>query len=363
MSENELVHDPRSTELTIGADQAGFTDVQLSVLRQLGVEDAPEGDIQLFFHQAKRTGLDPFHKQIYMIGRRTNIKRFDEDSRQWVDNWQTVYTIQTGIDGYRVLGHRTARNRGDEVEVKAPLWRGRTTGWDDVWLGAADNPPAAAKVCIVVNGQSYVATAMYAEYVQTSGRGDNEKPNKMWRKMPANQLAKCAEAAAWRLAYPSDFSGMVLEDAVQVIDEHGDVVETATRTRVETARGGGGLRARLEAKKAKAGAESVTVDAETPAAEPETPAVVDVELEPDAAPAAEGKPGRSTKAALLDELADALDAAKIGSDAERGAFLSERVGRELTGFDDMRIAEIRNVLEYLAAGNVQGGDVAPAADK
>jgi hypothetical protein len=45
----------------------------------------------------------------------------------------------------------------------------------------------------------------------------------MWSKMPANQLAKCAESACWRKAYPWDFSGLVLEDARQVID--GEYVE------------------------------------------------------------------------------------------------------------------------------------------
>jgi hypothetical protein len=33
------------------------------------VENAGNGDLAVFFHQAVRTGLDPFAKQIYMIGR------------------------------------------------------------------------------------------------------------------------------------------------------------------------------------------------------------------------------------------------------------------------------------------------------
>ncbi|MFI2216559.1 recombinase RecT [Rhodococcus sp. NPDC019627] len=344
MSENEATStdvelvDARSTELTITPDQASFTEAQLSVLRQLGVENAPAGDIDLFFHQAKRTGLDPFAKQIYMIGRRTNQKKFDDASRKWVDNWVTVYTIQTGIDGYRVLGHRTARARGDELEVMAPLWRGRDTGWDDVWLG--NGPPAAAKVCIVVNGMKYVATALYSEYVQTSGSGDNVRPNSMWRKMPANQLAKCAEAAAWRLAYPSDFSGMVLEDAVQVIDEHGALVET--RTRVESRRGAAGLRERMLARKA---AEAAAIDqAADPAPSPSEDSGPAAEAET-SKPAAEPDTGK--RADLLHAALRRMEDAGYATDEQRGAFLTGQLGRAVNSWDDVTTAELADVVVLL----------------
>jgi len=63
-----------SSELAIRPDQLNFTAPQLAALRQLGVENAPEGDLALFFHLAKRSGLDPFARQIHMIGRKTKIK-------------------------------------------------------------------------------------------------------------------------------------------------------------------------------------------------------------------------------------------------------------------------------------------------
>lgn len=328
---DEIAVRSTSTDLTITAEQSTFNDRQLTVLRSLGIdEEAPAGDVDLFFHQAKRTGLDPFAKQIYMIGRRTNVKRWDPDKRQKVDNWVTKYTIQTGIDGYRVLGHRTADARGDELEVLEPLWCGKDGKWSDAWMGPG--PPAAAKITILVNGRRFVATALYAEYVQTYESGGEQVPNSMWRKMPGNQTAKCAEAAAWRLAYPADFSGMVLEDAVQVIDETGDRVTAPARVRVESRRGGSGLRERLAAKRAaEAAGPAAETESSKPAAEPD-----DVDA-------------RLARSQQIERVRIALGQAGYSTDDERGAFLADQLGRTLTGFDDMTDDELGDVLALLEA--------------
>lgn len=206
-----------SSELAILPDQLNFTAPQLAALRQLGVENAPEGDLALFFHLAKRSGLDPFAKQIHMIGRRTKIKVYDPQRRQQVDDWVMKYTVQTGIDGYRVLGNRCAEERQDELDQDEPLWCGKDRQWVDAWVDA-ETPPAAAKFVIRKNGKPLCGTVMYAEYLQTDWNGN---PNSTWKKRPAGQLAKCAEALAWRMAYPQDFSGIQLEDAAQVIEPDG----------------------------------------------------------------------------------------------------------------------------------------------
>lgn len=338
---DELAVRAASTDLMITAEQSAFNDRQLTVLRSLGIdEDAPAGDVDLFFHQAKRTGLDPFAKQIYMIGRRTNIKKWNPETRKKEDNWVTKYTIQTGIDGYRVLGHRTADARGDELEVLEPLWCGKDGKWSDAWMGPG--PPVAAKITVLVNGRRFVATALYAEYVQTYESGGEQVPNSMWRKMPGNQTAKCAEAAAWRLAYPADFSGMVLEDAVQVIDENGERVASPARVRVESRRGGAGLRDRLAAKRAQAAEDS------GPAAETES-----------SKPAAEPlqDPGMEVQRVRLEtHVAGALGKAGYTTDEERGAYLADQLGRPLTSWADVTDAELGDVLAVLEANAAAAGE-------
>jgi phage recombination protein Bet len=323
-----------TTELSIEAEQAAFTDAQIAAVRRMaGVEDVPEPEIAAFFHQCKRTGLDPFAKQIYLIAR---TKRKKVGPKEWVDDGHT-FTIQTGIDGYRVLGHRVARARGDELAIPSVEWRSKTIGWEDSWLD--ELPPAAARATIVVNGNTYTATAMYSEFVQLTGSGDYAKPNSMWAKMPANQLAKCAESAAWRLAYPNDFAGLVLEDAVQVIDESGASVRQDAPARRQTRAGGRGV----------AGIRSA-IAANKP--EPEPAAVV----ERDKPVRNQGPHIEAPSQAALDELSDALDEAGITGDAERGAYLSEKVGRELSSWEDMSANDVDQVTaivqKQVAAGKV-----------
>lgn len=247
-TELDLIHDGNGrtvatrgatrSEIALGPDQTSWTPKQVAALRQLGIEDAPEGDLEVFFHVCRTTGLDPFRKQIYMIGRKTKVKVYNERLDREVEDWTTKYTIQTGIDGFRRNGQKAAKREGTAIRTDGPYWQGEDgNGWQDVWLGA--RPPAAAKFVIFRDGEAHTGIAMYREFVQL--RPGTTNPNSMWAKMPANQLAKCAEAQAWRRAYPDDFSGMQLEDAAQVIDSDGTPVPvTAQRAASGDGRSTGG---------------------------------------------------------------------------------------------------------------------------
>jgi hypothetical protein len=89
--------------LALEPDQYEFTGAQKQALVHIGIENATDGDLQVFLHVCKRTGLDPFAKQIYMIGRADRQKVGGE----WTEVG-TKWTIQTGIDGFRLIGRRAA---------------------------------------------------------------------------------------------------------------------------------------------------------------------------------------------------------------------------------------------------------------
>lgn len=226
-----------STGLAIRPEQTTFTEVQRAALRQLGIEDASDADVMVFFHHCQRTGLDPFLKQVHMVARKTMVKVYDERTSKQVERWVNKWTIQTGIDGYRVMGERLAAERDDDVEVEDPMWCGKDGVWHDVWLDET-HPPVAAKCTIIKNGKRRTAIAKYAEYVQTVKIDGKYVPNSMWSKMPSNQIGKCSEAAAWRKAYPQDFSGLILEDAAHTVID-GEVEPEKPRRR---AGGNAGLR-------------------------------------------------------------------------------------------------------------------------
>lgn len=220
------VREAPGSDLLIAPGQTMFSDVQVAALRQLGVEDVPEGDLRVFFHQCVRLGLDPFTRQIYLIGRDENKQ--DPRTKQWIK--VKKYTIQTAIDGYRVVARRAAERAGVELSYEGdPMWCGPDGKWKPIWVGP--NPPAAARIVVTRGGERFPGVAMYHEFVQMAGGKDNPRPNSMWSKMPAHMLMKCATAAALRSAFPHDLSGIYIDEEMpyQVIDSDGAPVQVKRR--------------------------------------------------------------------------------------------------------------------------------------
>lgn len=215
-----------SSALAIADGQSTWTQQQLSTLEQLGLSGAGDGDLAVFFHQSVRTGLDPFAKQIYMIARRERV--LDPATDQWVSVQK--WTIQTGIDGYRLVARRAADRAGQQLTYEDTLWCGPDGVWRDVWL--AQTPPLAAKVVVYRGAERFSAVAHWPEYVQTKSNGD---ANSMWSKMGRNQLAKCAEALALRKAFPQDLSGIYTDDEMGQADARQEQLIAAEAERADRA--------------------------------------------------------------------------------------------------------------------------------
>jgi phage recombination protein Bet len=195
--------------LTVATNQDFWDDKQLAALKQIGLENAPKGELGVFLHYCQRTGLDPFARQIYMISRGGK------------------YTIQASIDGLRIVAQRSGKYGG---QTKT-LWCGADGVWKDVWLEST--PPVAAMVGVYVLGNEHptYATAKFDSYaVSYSG-----KLSGLWAKMPDLMIAKCAEALALRKAFPQDLSGVYTSEEMEQVDTHAKpaIAKPAEQTHTE----------------------------------------------------------------------------------------------------------------------------------
>lgn len=201
-----------SQALTISPKQTSFTQTQLAALQHLGIDQADKGDLDVFMHYCQRTGLDPFSRQIYMIGR--NVRQ----GNQWVRRW----TIQTSIDGARLIARRVADKSGAPYSTEGPFWCDADGNWADVWL--KPTPPAAAKYVVLYKGGSFTGIARFDAYKAVNKK--NEVIG-LWEKMADTMLAKCAEMLALRKAFPQDMSGLYVSEEMQQADNAAPVTVRA----------------------------------------------------------------------------------------------------------------------------------------
>ncbi|MFE4535787.1 recombinase RecT [Streptomyces scopuliridis] len=217
----------RPSAIVLRADQDEFDHKQLSTLALIspGLANAPRGHLAMFFHYCVRTGLDPFARQIYMIGR-TNWKAADNP-----DEPEKTWTIQTGIDGFRTVAHRAAAKAGESISYEDTVYYDSEGNAHEVWLSKAY--PSAVKVTVVRGTARFPFIARWDEFAPTyyDRKSSAYVVAKMWQQMPAHMLRKCAEAGSLRMAAPQDLSGVYVDEEMARADSEAVVREAEEATR------------------------------------------------------------------------------------------------------------------------------------
>lgn len=187
-----------------GGISVQLSDSQLSLLKNTVAAGCDNNQFDLFTAVCANTGLDPFARQIFPVLRKNRREN------------RTDMTIQVGIDGLRLIAQRTG-----EYEGQGPLeWCGNDGKWVDIWLKS--EPPAAARASVYRAGfrEPLVRTVLYKSYCQSY----DGKPTGLWKTMGEHMLAKCAEAAAIRAAFPQETSGIYTRDEMMQADNR-DVID------------------------------------------------------------------------------------------------------------------------------------------
>ncbi len=137
-------------------------------------DGAPEHEIDRFMHMAESLGMNPVHRQIYL--------------RSYNDRDQgEVWQIVCGIDGYRAAAERTGLRAG--LRSKAITEGGKWVGYEVTVLKRVPGRDIV---------DEYPANAFFEEYAAYGKYG----LTRFWKEKPRLMTEKCAEALAYRRAFP-----------------------------------------------------------------------------------------------------------------------------------------------------------------
>lgn len=157
-----------------------------------------------FARVSQASGLDPAKREVYAIFRNT---------RQPDGTYKPKMSIQTGIDGLRVVAERSGKYAGSkepEFEYDSDYKIMVNVG------GVPRQMPNKARVTVLkLIGKQIVETTRTARWEEFY---PGDKMGQMWQKMPEVMLGKVAEAQALRAAFPNNTTGLYIEEEMAQAD-------------------------------------------------------------------------------------------------------------------------------------------------
>lgn len=178
--------------------QGSFNQNQIQILKNSICKGLTNDEFEVFLMACSKTQLDPFMKQIYALKRK---------SKKPDGTWGEIMTIQTGIDGYRLIAERT--------EKYAP---GEKPSFEYDESGNLVEATAYIKK-MTKDGTWHVVSC--SAHIDDYCQKKDGKAMGQWATMPRIMLAKCAEALALRKAFPAEMSGIYTKEEMDQSDNNG----------------------------------------------------------------------------------------------------------------------------------------------
>ena len=169
---------------------------------------ADQKEVALFLAHCAAHKLDPFTKEAYLIKYDpskpasivTNYNVFNQRAQRFPD----YRGIEDGVVFLSADG-KVRHRKGSAVYTRQPLNEVLLGGWAKVYREGME--------------PVYVELAL-SDY--STGRSK-------WKSSPGLMINKCAKAAAWRTAYPSEFNGMYAAEEMDQAQEGSVEVEAEVR--------------------------------------------------------------------------------------------------------------------------------------
>lgn len=181
-----------------------FSSKHVEILKNTTCKGLTQYEFEVFLMTCERTKLDPFMKQIHAVKRKETM------------------TIQTGIDGYRLIAERT--------HCYAP---GPETTYTFRKDGSLESATAYVKKLTTKDGTWHIvsATAYFDEYCQiyTDRQTGDRRPMGLWGTMPKTMLSKCAESVALRKAFPGEMSNVYTKEEMDQADNLDDPMKISLK--------------------------------------------------------------------------------------------------------------------------------------
>lgn len=168
-----------------------ITRSQIDLIKRTIFIGADDDEMRLYFYECRRRGVHPMDRLIYPVVRK------DKTGNRRV-------TFQMGIDYLRAAGEETGRYVGQKpMQYGTPIKQGEINvpEWAEAIILRKD--PETGEV-VEIPHRTY-----WKEYYPGEDLGF------MWRKMPMNQLGKCAEAGALRKAFPRKLGGLYINEEME----------------------------------------------------------------------------------------------------------------------------------------------------